>query len=90
MEVTMLDEAEYSIAYKIYGNIIGNLSADSQQERRKQLADYYYNLTGEKDSNPNSILHHRIALYGSPCENCRKPYRTTKASFCAACGHKKG
>ncbi len=50
---------------------------------------YHFNLTGEMDTNPNSIIHHRIALYGPPCENCSKHYRTAGASFCAACGHKK-
>lgn len=69
--------------------MVRNLSANSQEERNKELVDYYFNLTGEKDSNPNSIMHHRIALYGSPCENFGKPFRTPKASFCAAFGHKK-
>lgn len=88
-EVTMLNEYEYAIAYKLYGNMIRNFSADSPEERKKEIVDYYYNLTGEMDTNPNSIIHHRIALYGPPCENCGKPYRTSKASFCVACGHKR-
>ena len=89
MEVTMLNEEEYAIAAELYGKIISNTSANSTEERNKELVDYYFNLTGEMDTNPNSIIHHRIALYGPPCENCGKPYRTTKASFCAACGHKR-
>ncbi len=89
MEVGMLDEEEYAIAYELYGKIIRNTSANSKEERNKELVDYYFNLTGERDTNPNSIIHHRIALYGPLCENCGKPYRTSKASFCAACGHKR-
>jgi hypothetical protein len=90
MEVTMLDEDEYAIAYDLYGKIFRNISANSREERNKDIVEYYFNLTGEKDTNPNSIIHHRIALYGPPCEKCGKPYRTPKASFCASCGHKRG
>lgn len=89
MEVTMLNEEEYSIAYELYGKMIKNLSANTKEERSKELVEYYFNLTGEMDTNPNSIIHHRIALYGPTCENCGRPYRTPKASFCAACGHKR-
>lgn len=89
IEVTMLDENEYAIADELYGKMIRNVSASSREERNKEIVDYYFNLTGEMDTNPNSIIHHRIALYGPPCENCGKPYRTAKASFCAACGHKR-
>ena len=89
MEVTMLNKEEFAIAYELYGKMIRNLAASSREERNKELVDYYYNLTGEMDTNPNSIIHHAIDLYGPPCENCGKPYRTPKASFCAACGHKR-
>jgi hypothetical protein len=89
MEVTMLDEDEYAIAYDLYGKMIRNVSAKSREERNKEIVDYYFKLTGEMDTNPNSIIHHRIALYGPKCENCGKPYRTVKASFCVSCGHKR-
>ena len=91
MEVTMMDEEEYAAADKIFIKLFTSLpkSREEGDERRKELSDYYFNLTGERDSNPNSIMHHRIALYGQLCENCGKPYRTAKASFCAACGHRK-
>jgi len=85
----MLNEEEYAIADELFGKMIRNLSANSLEERNKEIIDYYYNLTGEMDSNPNSIMHHRIKLYGPPCEKCGKPYRTSEASFCAACGHKR-
>jgi hypothetical protein len=89
IEVTMLSEEEYAIAYKLYSKIFTNLSTNNREERNRELVDYYYKLTGEMDTNPNSIMHHRIALYGPPCENCGKPYRTPNASLCAACGHKR-
>jgi len=89
MEVTMMDEDEYAIAYDLYSKMVSDTSANSREERNKEIVDYYFNLTGETDANPNSIIHHRIALYGPPCERCNKPYRTPKASFCAGCGHKR-
>jgi len=49
------------------------------------LAEYEA-LTGFRETNPNAIWHHRIALYGPPCGECGKPLRTDKAKLCAACG----
>lgn len=88
MEVAMLDEQEYRIAYELYGEGI-RAREGTRQERFKPLLDYYFQVTGEVETEPNAVMHHQIALYGPPCENCGKPYRTPKASFCAACGHKR-
>lgn len=88
MEVAMLDEEEYRQAYKLYGNGIKALNG-TREERFKPLLDYYFQVTGERATEPNAVMHHRVAQYGPPCENCGKPYRTRKASFCAACGHKR-
>lgn len=87
--VPMLDEEEYQIAYELYGRLLSDKFGNTIKERSKDLIEYYFNLTGEMDTTPNSIMHHRIALYGPPCESCGKPYRTNQASFCAACGHKR-
>jgi hypothetical protein len=88
MEVAMLDEEEYAIAYELYGKVFTN-PGKTMQERHKELFDYYYKVTGEKATVANAIMHHRIAQYGLPCEKCGKPYRTPQASFCAACGNKR-
>ena len=90
MEVPMLDEEEYKIASKLYrdGFQTGKCSM-TRKKRFKDLLDYYKDLTGFEETNPNAIMHHRIDLYGSACENCSKPYRTPKASLCAACGNKR-
>jgi hypothetical protein len=88
MDVAMLNEEEYQVAYKLYGQGI-SAKDGTREDRYKPLLDYYFQVTGERETEPNAIMHHRIAQYGPPCENCGKPYRTTKAAFCAACGHKR-
>jgi len=90
MEVPMLDENEYSIAYKLYGDGFKNKGDDlSRLDRFKSLLDFYKEVTGWDATEPNAIMHHRVAQYGPPCEKCGKPYRTNEASFCAACGNKR-
>jgi rRNA maturation endonuclease Nob1 len=90
MEVQMLDEAEFEIANRLYTEGIKNTTPGLTREARyKPLLDYYKEVTGMEETEPNAIMHHRIFQYGPPCENCGKPYRISKASFCAACGHKR-
>jgi len=91
MEIPMLDEEEFEKAHALYGEGFHNrdVPLSNRAERFKKLLDYYNQLTGFDETEPNAILHHRISLYGAPCENCGKPYRTPKASFCAACGNRR-
>lgn len=90
MEVPMLDEDEYKIACKLYreGFETGKCNM-TRKIRFKALLNYYKEVTGFEETDPNAVMHHRIALLGSECENCSKPYRTPKASLCAACGNKR-
>ena len=86
----MLDEEEYAIAHKLYGEAFGRRkSGMTREESFKPMLDYYKEVTGLEETEPNAIMHHRIAQYGPPCEKCGKPYRTPKALFCAACGNKR-
>jgi len=90
MEVPMLHTEEYLIATKLYRDGFEQGKCNmTRTERFSELLDYYKQLTGFKETNPNAIMHHRIELYGPPCESCTKPYRTPHAKFCAACGHKR-
>lgn len=90
MEVPMLDDEEYFIVAKLYSDSFQSVkNGSSRDESIKPMLDYYKEITGFEETNPNAIMHHRIGDYGPPCENCGKPYRTNKASFCAACGHKR-
>lgn len=90
MDVPMLDELEFEIASHLYGEGFKNIAPKLTIESRfKPLLDYYKIITGMEETEPNAIMHHRIAQYGPPCENCGKPYRTPKASLCVACGYKR-
>ena len=88
MDIPMLDENEYAIASKLYSEAF-KMAGLSIQERFKPMLDYYYSITGFNETEPNAIMHHRIAAFGPLCENCLKPYRTPTATFCAACGNKR-
>lgn len=82
----MLDEQEYAVAEGLYASMFR--AKGPLEERTKPLVEYYQKLTGVVMYH-NAIMHHRIAIYGPPCENCGKPYRTPRAAFCAACGHRR-
>ncbi len=101
MDVPMLDEEEFSVVGKLYSE---NMSATKEfrlkhtlplaecpiNERFRPVRAAYERMTGMAESHHNAIMHHRISIYGSPCEHCGKPLRTPRASFCAACGQMRG
>lgn len=91
MEIPMLDETEFEMVSKLYGDAFKHKigSGITREEKFKPMLEYYEEITGYKETEPNAIMHHRISQYGPPCESCGKPYRTPKASFCAACGNKR-
>ena len=95
-EMPMLDEEEFKSVYLLYGegmtatkefrqkwNIpLENASGD---QRMRPVRLRYEELTGMKDCHHNAVMHHRISLYGPPCERCGKPLRTPKAKLCGSC-----
>ncbi|PTT74328.1 zinc ribbon domain-containing protein [Chryseobacterium sp. HMWF035] len=92
MDVPMLDEEEGKIASKLLAEGLQEFKTARKtplNENFKKLLDYYNNLTGFEETNPNSIMHHFIDMYGPDCENCGKPYRTETATFCPKCGNKR-
>ena len=46
----------------------------------------YFEITGFRESNVEALWHHRLSLFGPPCNACGKPLRTPDAKMCAACG----
>ncbi|SNZ01071.1 hypothetical protein [Flagellimonas pacifica] len=90
MEIPMLNEEEYAIAHKLYlKSFKRRISGMTREEGFKPLLDYYREITGFEETEPNAIMHHRIAQYGPSCQNCGKPYRTPEAKMCADCGNKR-
>jgi predicted amidophosphoribosyltransferase len=92
IDVPMLDKYESQIASELYSEAFQEFKKLKKipfKENFTKLLDYYNTLTGFGETEPNAIMHHFIDLYGPDCENCGKPYRTYKASFCAGCGHKR-
>jgi hypothetical protein len=82
----MLDEDEYRLVHRIYSECFRDGQSPAVSEKWKPVREAYSKMTGAPDMHHNVIMHHRIALYGPPCSRCGKPLRTSKASFCAACG----
>jgi hypothetical protein len=92
----MLDEAEFVVASRLYSESMKSakeirthsgvaIEHASIQERFRPVRDYYEEVSGMKDCHHNAVMHHRIALYGPPCERCRKPLRTPNAKLCGSC-----
>jgi hypothetical protein len=93
----MLDEQEWDsispllsrsleeiIEYRRIHNV--PLEVAMKQKYGVSALDFYFDLTGFKETNVSALYHHRISLYGPPCAACGKPLRSPRASFCAACG----
>lgn len=95
-EMPMLDEVEYANVARLNNESIratkefrertgASLKDPSIDERFRPVRDEYERMTGMKESNHNAILHHRLLLYGPPCERCQRPLRTPQAKLCGSC-----
>lgn len=93
----MLDEHQFEQINAVYRECIRAVQQRRENDNipldRVDLATAFapvlaawIDLTGFQETNPNAVLHHRMALYGPPCHTCGKPLRSPAASFCAACG----
>jgi hypothetical protein len=58
------------------------------KQHEQTACDRYFELTGERESKPEMLWHHRLSIYGPECRKCGHLLRTPKASFCANCGEK--
>jgi hypothetical protein len=97
MEVPMLDEEEFKLVNDLYGQAFSSTKEFRQKydlplenysidDLFRPMREKYKELTGFTENNHNAIMHHRISIYGNPCESCGKPLRTPQTNFCAACG----
>lgn len=83
----MLDEEEFGQVNELFAGAF-RMEGKSIDERFRPVLDRYEEMTGMEETNHNAIMHHRISLYGPPCEYCGKPLRISEAAFCSACGWK--
>jgi hypothetical protein len=92
----MLDEAEYAEVLRLYRDSMRQrkelrrekslpLDATPLHEMFEPVRTRYEELTGMRDCHQNAIMHHRLSIYGDPCENCKKPLRTPTARLCGSC-----
>jgi len=79
-EVAMLDPAEFRQVLSKR-----DLTKHNLKEQFADLLAEYEKITGLKETNPNAVYHHEIALYGPPCKHCGKPLRTPRARLCGSC-----
>lgn len=94
----MLDDEEWEIVEPLLSNMIQQIKEyrkkhscslrEAQKSVGSDACEKYYKITGYKESNHLALYHHRISLYGPPCDKCGKPLRKPQARFCAACGNK--
>ena len=63
MKVPMLDNEEFVIASRLYSKAFRNSKPD-RQDRFQELLDYYNDLTGFGETEPNAIMHHSLEQIG--------------------------
>jgi hypothetical protein len=92
----MLDEQDYAEIAALYTTCAksvkryreateASLKSTPLREIFAPMLNRYEALTGYKETNPNAIMHHRLALYGLPCLSCGRPLRTPQAKLCGNC-----
>lgn len=96
MEVPLLEEHEWAKIEPHLRNAIGEIKQYRETHRvslaeaknvalGKEALEMYYEMTGFRETNINALWHHRLSMFGNPCEKCGKPLRTPKAKLCAEC-----
>lgn len=75
--VPMLTDEEHE-------NVLAKANGDSEA-----LSLAIKEITGRYETSPYALFHHVSRFFGPDCQNCGRPLRTPKASYCAECGHYK-
>ena len=100
MDLPMLDEAEYESISRLMSECLQATKAFREKhglslkglgvaERFAPALAEFKRITGFEETNHNAIPHHRVSLYGLPCQSCGKPMRSPKTRRCGACGTSK-
>ncbi len=97
IDVPMLDEQEWQQVlpllcdrieqikrYRLQNDV--SLAEANKAAYRDDALTKYFQLTGFDETNVNALWHHRLGLFGPPCDACGKPLRTPSAKLCAECG----
>ncbi len=61
---------------------------EAMDKLRFEACEKYFEITGFRETNPNTIWHHRLSDYGPECSDCGHLLRTSDASYCVNCGAK--
>ena len=95
----MLDEEEFATVSILYRDCVRlhkhieehgkPQKVITMEELYKPCLDAYERLTEFRETNANAVMHHRLSLYGQPCQSCGKPLRHPMAAKCVACGAEK-
>ena len=99
-DVPMLTESEFQ---RVWGELAAEhpnsgdldqglriLESRIDPERFQTVVDSYEAITGVREIDVRTLLHHRVDLYGPPCAQCGRALRTSTASQCVECGHSPG
>jgi hypothetical protein len=78
----MLDGDEFNRVSLLFNT---GTEGDSRDRMFGASLREYERITGIRETNPNSIYHHVLSIYGPPCANCEKPLRTPRAKLCGSC-----
>ena len=54
---------------------------------QSEAAEKYFKMTGYRESDWQSIWHHKLSDYGQKCPTCSHLFRSPTARFCANCGY---
>jgi hypothetical protein len=96
--VPMLTDDEWEQVYPFLNTNTKNIKAhqvltgasvtDSIHTLRQYACDQYFKITGFRETNSDTIWHHRLSIYGAECLTCGHLLRSEHATYCANCGRK--
>ena len=62
--------------------------AEKKCDAASESLGLYQNLTGQALDSVWDLYHIKLSNYGRLCPQCKKPFRTPRAKFCAECSYR--